>query len=138
MWTWDGEVDITVESVVHSGQRALGVTLDTWGGIGFCNPLDFSDYVYLEFYINGGSQGGQELAIYIWDAENDTEVEYTPLSVYTLSPQLPSDEWFQVRVPLQHLDLVNKQISININNATDQPASQFFLDDVGLVKEASP
>ena len=133
MWTWNGEVDGAVESVVHSGQRALGATLDTGGGIGFTNPIDFSEYDYLEFYINGGSGGGQKLDIYIWDAENDTEVEYHPLSEYTLSPQLPPDKWFQVRIPFQHLDLVNKHISLNIPNASDQPAPQFFLDDIRLI-----
>jgi hypothetical protein len=136
IWTWEGEVDIAVESVVHSGQMALGVTLDARGGIGLFSPIDFSEFVYLEFYINGGSQGGQELEIYIWDAENDVEVEHNPLSVYTSSPQLLSDEWLLVRYPLQHLDLSGRQVSINITNTSDQPAPQFFLDDIRLVKEA--
>jgi len=133
MWTWNGEADAAVEGVVHRGQMALGVTLDTEGGIGFTNPLDFSEYAYLEFFINGGSQGGQELNIYIWDAENDTEVKFYPLSEYTLLAQLPPDEWFQVRIPLQQLDLENKQISLNIPNASSQPAPQFFLDDIRLI-----
>ena len=133
MWTWNGEADAAVEGVVHSGQKALGVTLDTGGGIGFKSPLNFSEYDYLEFYVNGGSGGGQKLDIYIWDAENDTEVEYHPLSEYTSSLQLPPDEWFQVRIPLQQLDLENKQISLNIPNASDQSAPQFFLDDIRLI-----
>lgn len=135
---WDGEIDTGAESVVHSGPTALGVTLDAWGGIALFNPLDIAEYGYLEFYINGGPQGGQGLEIHIWDVENDTEVEGGLLCRYTSSLLLPPDEWLLVRFPLQHLDLVNRQVSINMNNAAEQPAPQFFLDDIRLVAEGAP
>ena len=133
--TWDGEIDTGAESVVHSGQTALGVTLDAWGGIALFNPLEISQYGYLEFYINGGPQGGQGLEIYIWDAENDTGVEHSHLCRFTSSSLLPPDEWLLVRFPMQHVDLFNRQVSININSATDQPVPQFYLDDIRLVRE---
>lgn len=137
MWTWEGEADPSVESVVHSGQMALGVTLDTGGGVGFHNPLDFSEYAYLEFYVNGGSLGGQELMIWFWDAENDAPIRSSLLCGFTSSPSLPPDEWVLIRLSLQHLELSGRQVSINIINDSDQPAPQFFLDDIRLVRESS-
>jgi hypothetical protein len=135
--TWNGKIDTGVKSLVHSGQTALAVTLDTWGGIALSNSLDISGYGYLEFYINGGPQGGQGLEIYIWDVQNDTGLDHNLLCRFTSSFLLPPDEWFMVRFPLRHLDLANRQVSININTATDQPAAQFFLDDIRLVREGN-
>ena len=139
IWPWQAEVDTAAESMVHSGQMVLGVTPGPWGSIGFFNPLDISEYAYLEFYVNGGSQGGQELLISFWDVENEVEIgPDTNLCRVTSSSTLPPEEWVLVRWPLQHLDLSGRQVSINIYNATDQPAPQFFLDDIRLVAEGAP
>jgi hypothetical protein len=139
MWPWQAEVDPAAESVVHSGQVALGVTPDPWGKVNFFNPLDISEYAYLEFYVNGGSQGGQELGIGFWDVQNEMEiVGGTKLCRVSSSSPLPPDEWVLFRFPLQHLDLSGKKVSILILNASEQPAPQFFLDDVRLVREGTP
>ena len=136
MWAWDGEVDPSVESVVHSGRGAMGVTLEPGGGFAFINPLDISEYAYLEFYVNGGSQGGQELAIHFWDVDADASIWSCNFCRVISSLALPPDEWVLVRLPLQDLGLRGRQVSININSTSDQPAPQFFLDDIRLVKEA--
>jgi hypothetical protein len=136
MWNWQVEVARVTESMVHSGKRALGVTpVGPWGGIGFFKPLDISEYAYLEFYVNGSSQGGQELRIFFWDVENEVERGSNGLCFVTSSTALPPDEWILVRYPLQHLDLSGGQVSINIGSSSDQPAPQFFLDDIRLVRE---
>lgn len=136
IWPWEAEVDPDVESVVHSGQMALGITFGPWGGIPFFKPLNFSEYAYLEFYINGGQQGGQELIIRFWDVENDIGLGAWGLCSITSSATLPPDEWVLIRLPLKHLDLSGRQASINITNNLEQPAPQFYLDDIRLVKEA--
>ena len=92
MWAWDGEVDPSVESVVHSGRGAMGVTLEPGGGFAFINPLDISEYAYLEFYVNGGSQGGQELAIHFWDVDADASIWSCNFCRVISSLALPPDE----------------------------------------------
>ena len=44
--------------------------------------------------------------------------------------------FFLNRIPLKNLGLDGKQVSIGIYNDSDQPATQFFLDDIRLVREA--
>ena len=121
---------------MHSGQVALGVTPPPWESIGFFNPQDISEYAYLEFYVNGGSQGGQELSIFFWDQTNNMEIGTWGLCSVTSSATLLPNEWVLVRFPLQQLNLSGRQVSINVGNHSEQPAPQFFLDDIRLVKEA--
>jgi len=133
IFSWEAEFDIAVENVVHTGRMALGVTPSTPGGnVTFINQMDISEYAYLEFYVNGDSQGGQELNIVFWDNDNDMQIGITiNLCGFILSAALPPDEWILVRFPLQHLDLSGGQYSIIIFSD-----SQFFLDDIRLVKES--
>ena len=137
MSTWDSEVDKAVDTVVHGGQVALGVTPNVYGGIAFSTNLDISEYAYLEFSVNGGLQGGQLLEINIWNAGTGARIAGSFLCrVISSTAALPPDEWFLVRFPLQRLDLANRRVNISIIHSNNQPAPQFFLDNIRLVREA--
>jgi hypothetical protein len=130
--SWEAEIDTAVESVVRSGPTALGVMPTSPGGnVTFINLLDISAYAYLEFYVNGGSLGGQSLNIIFWDNEKDKQVGIVmDLCPYIKSETLPPDKWMMVRLPLQHLNFGSGQYSIIIFDDD----LQFFLDDIRLVR----
>jgi len=134
--SWEADIQTDIESVVHGGQTALGVTLNGGGGnISFSNPQDISKYAYLEFFINGGSQGGQDLGISFVDEKTQEQLVYALFCRVTQSTPLPPDEWVLIRFPLQQLDIRDRHVSIYIFNDTEQQNSQFYLDDIRLVAE---
>jgi endoglucanase len=70
---WNVEADMEADNVVHSGQLAIAVTIDSRGVFALgAGHIDISDYGYLEFYINGGSQGGQSLAVFLSQQRRDS------------------------------------------------------------------
>jgi len=145
IWVDNGSINQQVESVVYKGQYSLGVTLDNGGGviIEYFSKTNITEYDYLEFYINLGPEGGQELKILgeyypCSEAWCEGYESWTALGNYALVEQeaaLPADEWFLVRIPIDKLYRADQKtdVSIMIQNFTRKPISEFYLDDIRLV-----
>jgi hypothetical protein len=148
---YDGSINQQVESVVHNGQYSLGVTLDNWGGfiIDYFSETNITEYDYLEFYINLGPEGGQELKLQVEyypcpEAWCEGYESWTALGNYALVEQeaaLPADEWFLVRIPIDKLFRAYQEtaaeIMIMIQNFTQKPIPEFYLDEIRLVTAGS-
>ena len=134
MDVWKAEADMVAENVVHSGQLAIAVTINSGGVFALgAGLVDISKYGYLEFYLNGGPRGGQSLEIFLWDPVNQQEIKRVRLGNYMQAEQLPANVWLLVAVPLEDLNPENLPIdTINIA-PIDQPASQFYIDDIRFV-----
>lgn len=146
IWAADGSINQQVESVVYSGEYSLGVTLDDWGifVMEFPPNIIFSEYGYLEFYINLGSESGQKLNLMVqyfpcsevWC--DDAYESWTALGNYIVVEQegvLPANEWLLFRIPIDELFRADQKtgFSIEIHNFSRKPLPEFYLDDIRFV-----
>ena len=87
-----------------------------------------SKYSKLEFYINGGDVGGQQLEIYVNDKHGNGKKKAV------MRESLAPREWKFVSIPLEALEAVDTIIvKVNIANVSRDSAPQFFLNDLSLV-----
>lgn len=136
-WSW-GDVDWSNSTVVHSGATAAAVTLGGWGGFSLHPTQLFNTdpYSYLEFYINGGSEGGQRLHISFGTPDHPSLSEVV-MGNYIYSALLPPDEWRVVRIPIEDLNRSGELINrITIKNFDPNPAAQMFIDDIRFVERS--
>jgi len=129
----EGEIDLSSQSVVHNGQFAIEANLDTWASFTlWTETLDTSQFLYLEFYLNGGPQGGQVINV-LTIGEEDVLTNLAT-SEYTGAAILLPGEWVMVRIPVEDLNPGNNPVnSLVIENHSDNPAGTFFVDDIRLV-----
>ena len=130
---WDGEISLISESVVHDGQKAIEANLNGWGNIGlWTGSLDTSPHLFLEFYINGGSEGGQQ--INVMTQQGEEELANLAISDYSQYDYLSQDEWLLVRIPVEDINPGNLPLTgILIVNSTDEKAATFYVDDIRFV-----
>jgi hypothetical protein len=129
----EGEIDPSSRSVVHNGQFAIEAKLDTWASFAmWTQPFDTSQLLYLEFYINGGPEGGQQ--INVLTIYEDGVLTNLATSDYTGFATLPPGEWVMVRIPVEDLNPSNEPVNaFVIENHTDDPAPTFYVDDIRFV-----
>ncbi len=129
-WSWDCDCDEKSTRYVRGGQYSMSVTLRGFGGLAFAfrSGIETEGYRKLEFYINGGDVGGQQLKVYVNDKLGNGIRK--PVALEKLSPQ----EWKLISIPLPDLDAENIIIcKINISDTPGQSTPTFFLDDLSLV-----
>ena len=129
----DGQIDLRSKEVVSAGQYAIKADMDSWGAVGaWTEPLDTSQFLYLEFHINGGSQGGQLINVLTF--HEDEVMTNLAIGDYTGTAELPPGEWVIVRIPVEDLNPDNDLVTqIVIENHSDDPAGTFYVDDIRFV-----
>jgi hypothetical protein len=129
----EGEIDLSSKSAVHNGQFAIEAKMDPWGSFAmWTKPLDTSQFLYLEFYINGGSQGGQMINVLTFG--EGVVLTNLATSIYTGARILPPEEWLMVRIPVEDLNPNNDPVTgFVIENHSDDPAATFYVDDIRFV-----
>ena len=133
-WSW-ATVNLTNTAPVHSGAYAISVTD---GGNYQALVFEHSDfntslYTNLNFWVNGGSTGGQKIEVWgLLDGAN--QVNY-----YVGS--LPTNTWQQVTIPLASLGVGHKPNCTGFEiQGDDGGAAQptFYVDDVQLTAAPAP
>lgn len=136
--SWHCEPNYRSTACVYEGRYAISVKYTRgWGGLAFAYRSGFPTFGYrrLEFYVNGGRQGGQELRVSInYRIGNG---EGTIVSVddarYIKDGTITSNEWKLVSIPLAKLDAENTKIcKINIMDNSGVSSPVFYIDDVRL------
>ncbi len=95
-------------------------------------PLDTTIYTNLTFWVNGGTNGGQQFRVYTAPSSNGYKFTNGPIAANT---------WQQITIPLSVLGAANETNLTDIffethPFATNQPL--FYLDDVSLVAAPAP
>ena len=143
-WSWSAtSLDLLSTAEVYSGTYAVAVDLDSQGGLSF-RRADFytSSWEALEFYIHGGTDGGQQLRVFLHGAGGgQTGTELPPVSLndpaYIDGGAVDAGVWKRVRIPLADLSGANTVISrVNVQAVGDQPL--FHLDAMRLVASTTP
>jgi hypothetical protein len=132
-WSWSCTNNFNNTSVVHSGAKAISVTL-TAGYAAFSlhhADMDSSPYASLSFWINGGATGGQrvQLAGLLGDANGGTVAGTTNLA------PLAANTWRQVTVSLSALGVANQPTFTRfwLQDQTGSAQPVFYLDDIILI-----
>jgi len=115
-----------VTNAVHSGSYSISATITASGGyLSFSHGgFNSAPYGSVQFWINGGTNGGQNLKVYgLLNGGTQT--------AYVLQP-LPTNDWTNVIVTLAALGCSNKNnfsgFRIQDNSGGAQPV--FYVDDV--------
>jgi alpha-L-arabinofuranosidase len=121
-------------SPVHSGSDSIAVSIDgAWQGLQIWHPdLDSSLYTSISFWLNGGTNGGQQLQVYgLLHIGTTNNAATSPR--YSLDT-LQANTWLQFTVPLSALGVANTNnfTGFVIQDRTGGTQPIFFVDDIQL------
>lgn len=117
------------KSSIYEGKYSICARVKKFGGLAFRfrSGVNTNGYNKLEFYINGGNVGGQNLKVYV-NVESGNGVKNS----VSLDPLFPN-EWRYVSIPLVNLEAAGTTIlKINISEEAGNDTSDFYLCDLCL------
>jgi chitinase len=134
-WSWDATVNFAATSPVQSGTRSIGVTVTAaWGAL-YVHHDALSPYGLsrLEFYIHGGTAGGQQLVVYVEDASGAT-LPQLDLDSYVVGGSVAAGAWRKVSIPLSALGVTTHAITeVAVMDDTGGAQPVFYVDQVEFV-----
>lgn len=136
-WSWSATLDFANASPVQSGTRSVAVALDAWGGLSLHHAgVNASAYGALEFWIHGGSSGGQVLTLYLQDDGSGQSFTQVPLNnpAYLAGGTVSAGQWKKASLPLSALGISTPAFTrITWWNGGPGAVATFYLDEVRLV-----
>jgi hypothetical protein len=125
-WSWGtpSKPNFTNTSPVHTSTNSISVSPTSNPGVSFHqNDVNTSPYANLSFWINGGTNGGQVVKVFVTLGTSD--------QTGTNLPALLANTWQQYTIPLSALNAANKA---NLAKITFQPngglTGVFYLNDI--------
>lgn len=119
------KVDFASSTVAHSGTHSMGVEAAEGQRLQLGRvPFDGNAYKAVSIWLNGGTAGGQRLALQasVMDVMQKEQVEL---------PALKANEWIQVVVPFRDLGIEGKEdVKSFMIRPAGGTAAQFFIDDI--------
>jgi Glycoside hydrolase family 44 len=140
-WSWSTQIDWQDTTNPHSGQYDIAFTYSSgYDGLSVHSdtPVDTTSYDQVQFWINGGTAGGQKIWLYAEDSGNSlgSPVDITP---YVKANAIKAGTWSLVDVPLSVLGAVGTQIDrLNFFNNTAGTQPTMYLDDLSLFDDGKP
>ena len=143
-WSWDCNRNFDSTTSVYRGKYAINASFEPWGGLSFANPegVNTDRYDRLEFYINGGERGGQQLRLSLTDDKGNELPLYGGISInnpkYVHDGVISAKTWKLVSIPFEDLNANNtKIIKINIMDNTGHAQPALYIDDIMLTAPQS-
>jgi hypothetical protein len=134
-WSWNTDVNASASAPVQSGSRSLAATYKSaYGGLYLHhNGVNLNGATTLQFYIHGGSAGGQRIKVAAADA--GTKVLATvPLNSYISGGSVAANAWRQVNIPISALKLPSSTITgVVLQDEKGSPQPTFYVDAMQLV-----
>ena len=131
-YSWD-ITEGTSSTIVQSGTAAVSATLQGYGGY-YLSHYAFDPQLYqsLNFWLNGGAAGGQNLILY-------ATINGNAGAGYTIPP-LKSGTWQQISVPLSTLGVAGNPAfdGFFIQNNSGSSAPVFYIDNISLTGVIPP
>ena len=128
-WSWDTTVNLAAAAPVHTGSASLSAQFNqAWAGLYLHSdsPIDTSNYISLRFWVNGGSSGGQAIAVTL--NNNGSTVAVTA----------QANTWKQVNIALADLGSPATISDIYWQDSTGGAQPVFYLDDISFVYSNLP
>lgn len=133
------EHSLTETGVVHGGDHSIRLNPSMDGALYLYSSEYFLTKTYntLEFWINGGEQGGQQLNVLFQLGGQD--VAKVSLNDYLEDGAIPAGEWRQVRISLPPLRMPNGLFDgILLQDSKHGVQGDVYVDDIRLVYESKP
>ncbi|MBW8880118.1 MAG: hypothetical protein JF615_01470 [Asticcacaulis sp.] len=117
-WSW---AKVTFSKDIGSDIKPIAVEGDAWSALAFHHaPFSTAGYTKLTFYINGGTSGGQPIAIKALSGGKTIESNYII--------HLTANAWNVVEVPLNEIGAANTTIDgLWLQAMTNQPYSAYYV-----------
>jgi|GEM_PF-126910 len=111
-WSWDTTVDFADATTPFEGTKDIKVTYTAaWGGLYLrTGAFDTTGYGTFSFAINGGSAGGQNLSIVLFDQNGSPLYPSKNVGAY-VTGGISASTWKSVRIPLSDLQGSNRIIT---------------------------
>jgi len=148
MWkdgSWKAKIDAEHDTRVYNGQYSLEVTLEGKGALcfEFEKGRDLARHYALVGWIHGGSEGGQDLRLFLTDTEGNVLPDGKSLrfnfEAYIEGGKVMPNRWQFFVIPVAHFRLGPKDISrIAFYNPSEETMPTFYLDDVGFTAQKVP
>ncbi len=124
-WSWSTTLNFSNSAPVHSGSQSLSVQYNAgWAGL-YLHPnaaYDTKAYDRIRFWVNGGSAGGQRIAVIV---NGDTSHSY-PVT-------LQANTWTQVTLGFNQLGSPATLTDLYWQEATGGAQPVYYLDDITLL-----
>lgn len=100
-------------------------------------PTQLSPYTHLDVWVNGGSTGGQTLAIAFYPRDFDFACAAVSLDDYLVGGAIAANAWRLAHVPLRDMGVDGASVSaLAVVEPTGRGQPTVYLDDVALVTES--
>ncbi|MBN2442825.1 MAG: tandem-95 repeat protein, partial [Spirochaetales bacterium] len=100
--------------------------------------VDMSAYTHLDFYIHGGSSGGQIIDIYIGDESNTQIGDIAHVDFYVENGSIAPDTWRIVEVPIEAFNAgTNLCGYINLKNNFNGTQNPVYIDYIAFANNPS-
>jgi len=138
-WSYSCADNFANTSPVHSGTDSISANITgAWGALQLGHgDMTNSAYSFLSFWLNGGTNGGQQLQMYgLLDQGGSATVQ---AARYYLNTPV-ANTWQQYIVPLAAIGGANATNfnGFAIQDAVGSPESTFYVDDIQLVSSVPP
>jgi peptidoglycan/xylan/chitin deacetylase (PgdA/CDA1 family) len=131
-WSWATH-DLYDTGTIHAGSTAIRFEPDGWAGLMFHHDgLDLSQYQAIEFWVHGGTAGGQAVRLVLHDGSQT--LGFIRLDTAMGAP-IAAGTWRKVSVSLASLGISSgtlRDIYFQDDSGGDQPA--VYLDDISLIR----
>src|ERR1700722_1111283 len=134
-WSWSGAYYFTNASPVYAGTASIKISQQAWGGLSLQHASIASNaYGYVEFYIHGGTTGGQLLQVRLED--DNTGISSTGLNLENYlvgGGGVAAGAWKLVSVPFTAFALTTSsftRVDVVDRSGTAQPS--FYIDSMTL------
>jgi hypothetical protein len=130
-WSWGITTNFAATSPVHSAPDSLAVTYTSaWAGLYLAGnqAFDSSPYDTLQFWVHGGSQGGQKVRLVLADADYNLLPDAVDIPV-------AAGAWTQVKIKLSDLGNPAQIGGIVWQESSGAAQPKFYLDDISFINQ---
>lgn len=135
-YSW-ADHDLTEASTVHAGESAIRMNPSQEGGLYLYRdggPVNIKDYDTLEFWVNGGVSGGQQLEL-VFNSGGSPAGRVNVGSLLA-GGEILAGEWAKVSVDLTQLNIENGIFdALLFRGLTDGEQGNVYLDDIRLLEK---
>lgn len=132
-WSW-GKHQIVSSPAFTDGSAVIKFTPASWAGVYYSRkPFDTTGYGFLQFWINGGSVGGQQILAGL----ADSGYQFTNsvlINDYIQGGYLSLNQWQLVRIPLAAMQGADNKIGgVIVRDGSGAQQPDVFLADLRLL-----
>jgi hypothetical protein len=133
-WSWGSTINMENTAPIHSGSKSISVQhTEAWSALylHIDNAIQTEGFTEIRFWLNGGPQGGQKIAV---KAIDDSNGNWDPMVTITAK----ANTWIQVTVPLEKVGSPETIGGLIWQEYSGKTQPVYYVDDITLVARKGP